>query len=625
MTRTQKVGAAVVALLALIVLLTVGRQLFREAPAPLVAKAPEPAPTPPAPAAPVVSLAPAGAARVVHEPPLENGAFAGRVLNWSTGAGVAGAQVTFEGEGGRTHTVTTGPDGGFELVPGAPGRYTLAVASASGFLPFAPEWGMSPISLYARPGLRIADVVLYLRPAIDYTGVVVDPSDQPVAGASVRLLDASLGEQAQSPLGDRFTSDARGEFTFHAPDDALLEARHPAYGPGRARLDGPAAVSHRLTIKLAPRGPRDAQLGAAGITGRVIDSRGAPVPGALVRAEHQEEGDHPLGEAPAGVDGRFALTGLDAGMHLVRAVCSGCAAARAQAMTGSDVTLTVGAAGSIAGRVVDEGGRPVPSFIVLVYRVRGVEEHVVDEATVVDAEGFFEITGLEPGEYRAQAAAQGHAASTLRPARAVGPGEPREELVLELTRGGTVTGKVVERGSGAPLGWARVSVEGLAGAGSSVLPLMNSTVTDEKGEFVLTGVTPGTHSVMAAAYAHHMTMASGVVVEEDGRVGPLVFQLGATKDGEVPKMELFGVGAKLKAHDDALLIEEVFAGGGAQLAGVVAGDAVVKVDGRLVTDLGFQQAIQLIRGPEGTRIVLGLRRAGGQVIDVAIERKRITF
>src|SRR5204862_3656596 len=115
------------------------------------------------------------------------------------------------------------------------------------------------------------DLTIYLRPALDYTGVVLAPDGKPVAGATVTLLGASAGEMASSPIVDRFTSDAAGEFVFHAPDDALLEARHPAFGPGRARLDGPAQVSHRLEIKLGKKSPDDALLGSGSIRGKVVD------------------------------------------------------------------------------------------------------------------------------------------------------------------------------------------------------------------------------------------------------------------------------------------------------------------------------------------------------------------
>jgi protocatechuate 3,4-dioxygenase beta subunit len=431
-----------------------------------------------------------------------------------------------------------------------------------------------------------------------------------------------------SPLADRCTSDARGEFKFNAADDSLLEARHPAHGVGRARLDGAAAVSHRLTIKLA-KGAGDAALGAGAITGVVVDDKGAPVPSALVRCRHAGgDGEElaPRAEARAGDDGRFSLGGLDPGLHDVWVVCEGCASAHARVPTGSEVTLKIAAGGSIVGRVVSaEDGEAVPAFTVLVSRPRGVAETVVDESTVVDAEGRFEVRGLEPGEYKVRATAHGFAPSPPQGA-SVGAEDPAE-LTLRLTRGATIFGRVTERGSGKPLGWARITVEGGVGDGSSAVPLSVTTVTDDHGEFELGGVAPGLRSVLAAAFGHHMSMVSGLRVEEGARLGPLAFQLNPTREGEEPKLELFGIGVKLRAEGDALIVDGVVPGGGGELAGLVAGDGIVKIDGQLVTELGFQDAIQRIRGPAGSRVMLAVRRPneGGNVMDLSAERRPIQY
>ena len=72
------------------------------------------------------------------------------------------------------------------------------------------------------------------------------------------------------------------------------------------------------------------------------------------------------------------------------------------------------------------------------------------------------------------------------------------------------------------------------------------------------------------------------------------------------------------------MIEEALAGGGAEKAGLLAGDAIVKIDGELVTVIGYSDAIQRIRGPEGTFLVLGIRR-GEKIFDVKTERRRIEF
>ncbi|MCK6589682.1 MAG: carboxypeptidase-like regulatory domain-containing protein, partial [Polyangiaceae bacterium] len=182
---------------------------------------------------------------------LTSGAFEGRVVSWSTGKGVAGATITFV-HAGVTASVTAGEGGNFRFVPSESGLYEIAIVAAEGYLPFAPAIDQSPLALTARPGERIRDILLYLTPAIQYAGIVLGPSKEPVAGAEVRLFSEDGGDVKIAPLPDRFTTDAKGEFRFSAPDYALLLATHPDYAPGRARIDLSAQTSRRVALRLKP-------------------------------------------------------------------------------------------------------------------------------------------------------------------------------------------------------------------------------------------------------------------------------------------------------------------------------------------------------------------------------------
>ena len=90
--------------------------------------------------------------------------------------------------------------------------------TAPSFLPFAPEWGHSPVQLEARPGVHVRGLVVHLVPATEIVGHVVDAERRPVAGAEVRLLGVA-GEATLVSIPDRFTSDAAGEFRVPARGD----------------------------------------------------------------------------------------------------------------------------------------------------------------------------------------------------------------------------------------------------------------------------------------------------------------------------------------------------------------------------------------------------------------------
>ena len=618
MKRRALAVTVVLALTAIVVWYAGGRQ--GDEPAPAASESPEPeawSPKPPAAAAPPPAPAPARpltlSPATVSPTDAAAGVLAGAVLDWGTGAPVAGAEVAIEGAEG-TSSFVSGPDGRFEVTPPAPGRYRVVSALAAGYLPWAPE--ASPLELVARPRQRIDGVVIYLVPAIEYRGRVVTPDGEPAPGATVVLLDAAAGERARAPIDDRFVADDEGGFTFRAPDGALLEARHDGFAPGRAVVDGAVTVSRELTITLGARGgAAPADLTIAGV---VVDASGAPVGGARVTAEAGELARRAVAETDA--DGRFVVGPLDPGTHAVVAHARGHAPVAVAADAGAaGVELRLGAAARITGRVVDPGGAPVPAASIVVLARAGVATRTVAVAQVFDAEGRFAVEDVAAGDYQLLAQAHGWAPSELTAATA--SARP-DDVTVTVRRGATLVGVMRDAATKAPLPNGKVSVEGGLGEGSSAVPLAQTAITGADGGFELAGVAPGRRSIHAGAYAHHMMIVGPLEVADGARIGPIEIDLSPVAPGETPRIELAGIGAALSAQDDHLRVDRVFDGGGAAQAGLVAGDQVLAVDGTPVTELGLEGAIQRIRGPVGTVVVLRLRR-GEATEDVRVTRTKI--
>jgi carboxyl-terminal processing protease len=86
-----------------------------------------------------------------------------------------------------------------------------------------------------------------------------------------------------------------------------------------------------------------------------------------------------------------------------------------------------------------------------------------------------------------------------------------------------------------------------------------------------------------------------------------------------------GIGALVRMNDaNQLEIVRPMENQPAESAGIEAGDVVLAVDGQSIEGMGMYEAIALIRGPQGTRIVLTIQRAGvDEPFDVEIERARI--
>ena len=88
--------------------------------------------------------------------------------------------------------------------------------------------------------------------------------------------------------------------------------------------------------------------------------------------------------------------------------------------------------------------------------------------------------------------------------------------------------------------------------------------------------------------------------------------------------ELMGVGIQLsldKATKELVVVSPI-EGTPASRAGVQSKDVIVSIDGKSTEGMNTEDAVRLIRGPEGSAVILGLRR-GDELIDVPLTRARI--
>ncbi|WP_242346229.1 carboxypeptidase regulatory-like domain-containing protein [Anaeromyxobacter terrae] len=547
--------------------------------------------------------------------------FEGRVVSSTSGAGVGGAELTFS-RAGAAASVRAGPDGAFRFEPPAEGRWLLAAVIAPGFLPFAPEWGHSPVQLDARAGRPVRGLEIHLVPATPIAGRVVDPEGKPVAGAEVRLSGAAA-EAALVPIADRFTTDASGEFHFSAPEGAVLEARKDGFLPGRAPVDWLALLNGRVTVTL---GPAHRSLGEVGpVSGRVIEKGGGPVAGALVTAA--PEGPFggagvPAAQAVTDDEGRFSLADLAPARYRVTARAEGRAPATARRVRpgARELLLELGAGGRLRGCVRDaSSGRPIAPFTVTVLERRGPLRLVPQASrSVIDPSGCYALDDLAPGPAVVTVSAPGYAPSREL---AVEVPAPDAEAVADaaLEPGGRVEGTVRDDATGAPLVGARISVEGTLGeSAASTFPVLSEATTGADGRFTLASL-PRRASLFVAAAGHHARVL-GVDAPPGGGGGAVEVRLRPVEPGDEPRVDLAGIGIVLATRDEGLQVAQVVPGGGAAEVGVVPGDLVLRVDGQAVTELGFTGSVDAIRGPEGTAVILTVRR-GDATFDVRVPRR----
>ena len=90
--------------------------------------------------------------------------------------------------------------------------------------------------------------------------------------------------------------------------------------------------------------------------------------------------------------------------------------------------------------------------------------------------------------------------------------------------------------------------------------------------------------------------------------------------------ELIGIGVEVVFNklENTCLIENLIVGGGAADAGILPGDYIVAVDGRLVSEMGYNKTLSSIKGEVGTDVEITVNR-GGRELSFVIERRHIVI
>jgi Carboxypeptidase regulatory-like domain/PDZ domain len=563
---------------------------------------PPSAPTPEAPSA-------------EHRPALAP--FTGRVVSAEDGRPVVGAEVTFLAPEGAT-SVHSGPDGRFRLVPSRPGPHQLAAVQAEGYVPFGPEWGQSPIRLVAPAPAGTPELLLSLDPEVRLSGrVEAAAGGAPVPGATVSLR-ATGGQSALLGSDRSWTTDAQGAFSGSAPPDAVVTARAPGFAPAAEPLRG-AGKSRNVVLRLA-RLPEDAPPDRA-LAGRVVEPSGAPVPDAVVTVglgrARGRSGVLPPSPTTTDAQGRFHFESVPPQVGWIQAVAGDLISDRVTVEPGStEVEITVRPGGVLAGRVLHADGTPSTAFALQLNRSRRFDTSRT--LSIVDPDGRFEVRGLNAGTWELQALARDTGPSErVRVDLPASPGA-RVEKDLRLRAGRKLQGVVRDANSHAAVEGARVAMETSPGEDSVLV--RTGTFTGPDGRFELEGLPDSPVSVAVEADRYNRRIVTLPRGKTDVEVALRPIATDAT-----PATDLVGIGAVVSRGDDGLVLGTLVAAGGAAAAGLHQGDMVLRVDGQTIAELGFAEAIQRLRGEEGTVVRLEVRRADGSVSTVDVVRRPISF
>jgi protocatechuate 3,4-dioxygenase beta subunit len=165
-------------------------------------------------------------------------------------------------------------------------------------------------------------------------------------------------------------------------------------------------------------------------------------------------------------------------------------------------------AATITGRVVGDGGEPLPG--INVYAVTRVGSGAAaplrqPRAATADEAGNFQFSGLAPGLYQLFASMPAYVAEsdplTGRPGGVYRAGD---NVLLRLTRGGVVTGTVTDPQGEAVVGLSvrAVRVRDLDGRSQqSGFPMLSQDATDDRGVYRIYGLQPGVYVLYAGGGA----------------------------------------------------------------------------------------------------------------------------
>jgi carboxyl-terminal processing protease len=118
--------------------------------------------------------------------------------------------------------------------------------------------------------------------------------------------------------------------------------------------------------------------------------------------------------------------------------------------------------------------------------------------------------------------------------------------------------------------------------------------------------------------------ASGLTKELDDPYSTLLTQERLRRLRESTTGRYAGIGVELDIRDGFVTVIAPIAQTPADSAGIKPGDRILSIDGRATTGLSMEEAQQLMRGPSGSVVRLGIER-GEQEATVTLRRREIVF
>lgn len=322
----------------------------------------------------------------------KTGAIEGRVISAATGKPVTPVKVMatsgisrdWDEWMQRQAAVSAKEDGSFTLENVRPGPNTV-FAWSDGF-------ARASITVEVAPDETTSNAVLRLSPGATISGVVIDPSGNPLRRADVRLRQPGA-ERYRSMERVRTQNDGAFEFSALPEGEYLVTAEHKDFSEKEASVYAGAGHPAQVTL----------QLSAGGVIEGRITSGGKPLSNASVYAQSMAGGSGK--SARTDESGFYQIVGLPSGETMVTAGTQRDGSNRSQNISAvvqegmvTEVNLDFPPGNArIAGRVTIENGQ-VPFergwIVCTVESANGSKEYAHQQ---VDSDGNYELGPLPAG------------------------------------------------------------------------------------------------------------------------------------------------------------------------------------------------------------------------------------
>ena len=449
--------------------------------------------------------------------------ISGRILDTKTKVPVAGATVRGMTASRRFTLSDIQP----LAITDAKGVYSIPVPAGTFMLSAShPAYEIASADVTVTAGQN-ATRDLNLSQLARVSGVVVDEEGRGVVGARVRGENAGMDMMRMMMFRDSgaVVTGTDGRFALRLRGDSDMLLRAAKKGLPDAKGD---------TIRLQP-GERKSGVvltmpSGIAVTGRVVDPNGKALSGVAVTASETQTGSDRMmrrmimpgmpGEEEDAVrtasDGSFTIR-LKEGTYDFSFKREGFApkAIRAQNVATSGmqaIEARMEVAAEISGRVV-RGGVGVPDVFIGTFNI--------DSSAVTGPDGSFTLSGLAAGTTRLSLRNEDALINEQRSINA-----PARDVVIELPAGGTIRGRVVEKGSSKAIAnfQAGVSASRSGGGMMMMAPPLLKSFTSEDGSFVLENVPPGAMNLVATA-AGYSPARLNVEVQEGKTLSDVVLEL----------------------------------------------------------------------------------------------------